>query len=708
MSGTVQYEKKTSSNGTCIALLTMDHAPVNALSAGVRTGLDTHIKAAIADSEVKAVVIAGAHGSFCAGADISEFSSGMAGPPLPMVIDAIEACPKPVVAAIDGVSLGGGCEVSLGCHYRVASERSQAGLPEVNLGLLPGAGGTQRMPRLIGAESSIDFMCTGAPVKAAQAAKIGLFDKIVPGDNAAVMKVAIDFAADKVGTDIKPRQLSTFTAKPPADGVFDQKRKHYATMRKGENAPQAIITCIAAATDRAFGEGMNVEGSEFGQLFMGSQARAMQYMFFAERQSAKIPGLTEKPGALDAVGIVGAGLMGGGIAMCCAEAGMSVVLLDVDAGNLERGMSVIKKNYARSVKRGSKSQEQVDKILARIAPSTSYDDLKNADIVVEAVFENMKIKKEIFGSFDKVCKPGCILASNTSRLDIDDIASATSRPGDVVGCHFFSPANVMKLLENVRGPRTSLRTIATAMAFGKKIGKVTCLVGNCNGFVANRVMGVAGQGTLLQKGIMPDMIDAAAEGYGMKMGPFRMADLVGIDLFGRERANSGVAKPNELIGDALYAAGRYGQKNGKGFYKYADDLKATKDPDAQKIIETCWKNAGVTPQSMSDEEIVENVYLPVVNEGFKCLEEGHAIRPSDIDICCVFGYNWPRYHGGPMQWATAVGLQKVLTKIEALGFEPASLLKECVQNKWSLKSKEFNARVGSAWDARWSQPASKL
>eukprot|EP00440_Ansanella_granifera_P004271 gb/GFBE01004632.1/.p1 GENE.gb/GFBE01004632.1/~~gb/GFBE01004632.1/.p1 ORF type:complete len:708 (+),score=213.02 gb/GFBE01004632.1/:1-2124(+) len=704
MKGAVQYEKRKAGNGTCVALLTMDNAPVNALSSGVRDGLDKRLKEALADAEVKAIVVTGGHGAFCAGADISEFSSGMAGPPLPMVIDGLEASEKPIVAAIDGVSLGGGCEVALGCHWRVASSRSMAGLPEVNLGLLPGAGGTQRLPRLIGVESSIDFMCRGAPLPAAMAAKAGIYDTIAEGDNAKVVQAAVDFAAGKVGADLAARRLCNGTAKAASPDGVAAKRKEYQRMRQGELAPQAIITCIEAATDREFREGMNVEGKEFGKLLMGDQSKALQYMFFAERQCAKVPGLDAKQsGPLNAAGIVGAGLMGGGIAMCCAEAGMKVVLLDVDQKNLDRGMSVIQKNYARSVERKSKTQAQVDKILANITPSTSYDSLKDCDIVVEAVFENMDLKKKIFASFDKVCKPGCILASNTSRLDIDVIAGATSRPQDVIGCHFFSPANVMRLLENVRGPRTAPKTIATAMAFGTKLKKVTCLVGNCNGFIANRVMGVSGFGELLQGGLLPYQIDEAAEGYGMKMGPARMNDLVGLDLFGRERAKSGQANPDKFVSDAMFKLERYGQKNGKGFYKYDEKRQLSRDPEAEAIIHQVWKNIGVQPKTMSKDEIVDILYLPVVNEGFKCLEEGMAIRPSDIDTCCVFGYNWPRYRGGPMQWATSIGLPKVLEKIEKLGLKPSELLKECVNNKWKLNSKEFTARIATAWDAQWSK-----
>ncbi|CAE7191067.1 ehhadh [Symbiodinium pilosum] len=632
----------------------------------------------------------------------------MSGPPLPMVIDALEASGKPVVAAIDGVALGGGCEVALGCHWRLASARSQVGLPEVNLGLLPGAGGTQRLPRLIGADPSVDFMCRGAPVKAAQALKVGIFDQVLEGDNAAVVQAAVNFAARQLSVDLATRRLCNGKAKATSSDALDAKRKEYMKLRAGEAAPQAIITCIEAAASKDFRDGMNVEGTEFGKLFRGSQSKALQYMFFAERQCFKIPGLESKPKPLNSAGIIGAGLMGGGIAMCCAEAGMKVVVLDVDQKNLERGMSVIQKNYARSVERKSKSQEQVDKLLANITASTSYDSLSQCDIVVEAVYENMDLKKKIFATLDQVCKPGSILASNTSYLNIDEIASATKRPQDVIGCHFFSPANVMRLLENVRGPRTSPETIATAMAFGSKLKKVTCLVGNCGGFIANRVMGVSGFPYLLHKGLLPHEIDEAAEAYGMRMGPARMNDLVGIDLFGRERAKAGIAQPEKNVFDAIYKAERFGQKNGKGFYKYDEKRRNSRDPDAEAIIQQVWQNIGVQKQSMEKEDVIDMLYLPVVNEGFKCLEEGMAIRPSDIDVCCVFGYNWPRYRGGPMQWASAVGLPKVLSKVEAMGLKPSELLQECVKNNWRLNSKEFLARTSATWNAKWSTATSKM
>eukprot|EP00403_Amphidinium_massartii_P008588 CAMPEP_0178412190 /NCGR_PEP_ID=MMETSP0689_2-20121128/21884_1 /TAXON_ID=160604 /ORGANISM="Amphidinium massartii, Strain CS-259" /LENGTH=685 /DNA_ID=CAMNT_0020033423 /DNA_START=106 /DNA_END=2159 /DNA_ORIENTATION=+ len=682
----------------------MDNNPQNPLSAGVRTGLEDCLKKALADSSVKGIVVTGANGAFSAGADISEFATGLSGPPLPVVIAALEGSEKPVVAAIDGVALGGGCEVTLGCHYRVASERSMVGLPEVNLGLLPGAGGTQRLPRLIGVAASIDFMCTGKPAQAAAAAKVGIFDQVVPGDYAAVLQAAVELAARSVtAKDLAERRLCSRSASCTTgslEALLKEKREHFDKLRKGEIAPQAIIRCAEAAAQKNFQEGMKVEGKEFGKLLMGEQSKALQYMFFAERACSKVPDVKAAPSPLNSIGIVGAGLMGGGIAMCCAEAGMKVVLLDIDEKNLARGIEKIKQNYARSVQRKSKSQAKVDKYLSLIRPASEYSALSDVDIVVEAVYENMDLKKKIFTSLDAVCKPGCIMATNTSGLNIDEIAAATKRPADVIGCHFFSPANVMKLLENVRGTQTSETTIATAMALGKKIGKVTCLVGNCHGFVANRVMWQSGFMNLVGSGLLPHEIDDAAEAFGMKMGPASVADLVGLDLMGRERVRMKVASPETVVHDALYAAGRYGQKTNKGYWLWSPSR--SRDPEAEAIIEGVWKNRGVTKKAANAEEIIEELYLPVVNEGFKCLEEGMAMRASDIDVCCVFGFGWPRYRGGPMQWASSVGLPKVLKKLEDSKLEPAPLLRECVKNNWSLRSKGFGQRVSEAWAAKWT------
>lgn len=429
-----------------------------------------------------------------------------------------------------------------------------------------------------------------------------------------------------------------------------------------------------------------------------SGSAADKYVSNAEVECATVPGLTAQPAPLDVVGIVGAGTMGGGIAMCCVEAGMRVVLLEIDQKALDRGMGVIKKNYARSVQRKSKTQALVDGLLAAITPVVNdYSQFKGCDIVVEAVFENMKVKQEIFQKFDQHCKPGCILASNTSGLNIDAIAAATKRPEDVIGCHFFSPANVMRLLENIRGAKSSPRTIATAMAFGTKIKKVTCLVGNCPGFVANRLMGVSESTKLLQTGLLPWEIDEAAEGFGFKVGPFRMQDIVGIDLFGRERAKAKKATPDKVVHDALYAAERFGQKNGKGFYNYeGGDMKGAPDPEVEKMVNSIWKNTGVTKRTMNREQILEALYYPVINEGFKVLEEGIALRPLDVDVCLVFGYNWPRATGGPMFYANAVGLSAVKSGLERLGVKPAALLSECVEKGWTLTSEGFQKRLAAA------------
>mmetsp|Transcript_12877 Transcript_12877/g.36659 ORF Transcript_12877/g.36659 Transcript_12877/m.36659 type:complete len:432 (+) Transcript_12877:91-1386(+) len=422
-------------------------------------------------------------------------------------------------------------------------------------------------------------------------------------------------------------------------------------------------------------------------------AGADAYLAYAEQECAKVPGLDATPGPLDSVGVVGAGLMGGGIAMCCAEAGMRVTILDIEAKALAKGLDTIKKNYARSVERKSKTQAQVDGIMSNISGSTDYNSFKDCDIVVEAVFENMKVKQDIFKTLDGICRPGCILASNTSGLNVDKIAEATKRPQDVIGCHFFSPANVMRLLENVRGAKSSPRTIATAMAFGVKIKKVTCLVGNCPGFVANRVMGQSGADVLLHRGAAPKEIDAACESFGMKMGPFKMADLVGLDLFGRERAQAKTANPEKYVRDAMYAAGRYGQKNGKGFYKYDAKRQLSADPEADAIIAKVWQNTGTAATSFSPDEIVQTCYFPVINEGFKCLEEGIAIRPCDVDVCLVFGYNWPRATGGPMHFAASVGLPKVLDTLEKMNVKPAALLKECVEKGWTMDSDGLKQRL---------------
>jgi len=695
-----------------VGVLTLNNAPVNSLASSLMESFKTNFSKLVADPKVKAIVVTGAGNFFCGGAEISEFAGLAAkGPdafkgaspvePLCAVFDMVDASPKTVVAAINGAALGGGLEVALACHHRVMSPKASVGFPEVQLGLLPGGEGTQRLPRVAPLEVALPMLLTGAPLKADKALKGGVVDAIAKGD---VVEEAAQMALARPPAPISKRPVPADTRFKAMAGGLDQAAIAASNQAPGMIAPDAIINCVRAACSQlSFQEGVKVEGQEFTKLLMGDQSKALQHMFFAQRACSKVPGLTAKPVPLNTVGIIGSGLMGGGIAMCCAEAGMHVIVLDIDEKNLERGMGVIKKTYQRSVARKSKTQAKVDEFLSRIKPSSSYDSLGTCDLVIEAVFENMALKKKIFAQLDQVCKPGCILSSNTSALNIDEIASATKRPQDVVGCHFFSPANVMPLLENVRGPRTGPVAIATAMSLGQKIKKITCLVGNCDGFIANRVMGQSGAVQLMNSGLMPQQVDAASEAYGMRMGPARMSDLVGLDLFGRERAETGKAEPDKMVTDAMYAAKRFGQKNGKGFYKYDDKLQLSRDPEAEEMIKTVWKNRGVVPTAMSQEDIIDALYLPVVNEGFKCLEEGMAQRPSDIDICMVFGYGWPAYTGGPMQWATAVGLPRVLAKLEKIGVKPSALLQECVKNGWDLKSKEFGKRIEQAWSGAWSK-----
>eukprot|EP01064_Diplonema_japonicum_P021866 TRINITY_DN3144_c0_g2_i1.p1 TRINITY_DN3144_c0_g2~~TRINITY_DN3144_c0_g2_i1.p1 ORF type:complete len:733 (+),score=186.80 TRINITY_DN3144_c0_g2_i1:86-2200(+) len=669
------------SGGKKVAILTMDNPPMNPLSAGIRIGLDQHVKACLADSSVHAMVVTGKGKAFCAGADIAEFSGGMKGPNLVELLGRMEKSTKPVVAAIDGVALGGGCEVSLSCHYRIATKRSACGLPEVNLGLLPGAGGTQRLPRLIGAEPAIQAMCTGAPFSASKALAVGIFDEVVDSN---VVDAAVKFAATRSSSDLGQRRLCSRTAQITPDALSKARAK-WAKIRRGEVAPQSIITCVEASTHGSFDDGMKVEQKNFFPLLMGDQSKAMQYMFFSERACWKVPGLTAQPAQLNTIGIIGSGLMGGGIGMSCAEAGIKVLLIDAKPEFLERGMKVIQKNYAASVKRGSMSEAKAKKALSLIQPSGGdYAVLKDCDMVIEAVFENMDIKKEVFTKLDAVCKPGCILATNTSFLSIDEIASVTKRPEDVIGCHFFSPANVMKLLENVRGSKTSGRTIATAMAFGKRINKIAVLVGNCHGFVANRMFAKQGASKLLYGGLYPHEIDQGAESLGMRMGPMRMSDLVGLDLSARERERSGNSDPQNDVTDYLFKKGNFGMKTGTGYYVYDEKRRASRNPDVDGFMEGYWARKGVQKLKISDEEIAKRIYFPIINEGFRLLEEGIVSRVSDIDIACVYGYNFPRYRGGPMKYAELLGLEEVLAGLKAMGETPSNLLVKLVEDGTSL------------------------
>ena len=628
--------------GKQVAIVTLDNAPMNPLSSGVRMGLDEHLKTATADERVDAIVLTGANGAFCAGADISEFSAGMRGPNLVKVINAYEASAKPVVAAIDGVALGGGCELTLAAHYRVATAQSRLGLPEVNLGLLPGAGGTQRMPRLVGAERAADLMCTGAPLSAKQALGLGVLDSIVDGN---VVVAAVQLAAKVCGVDLATRRLCSRPA-TATDAQLAALSKKWGKLRAGETAPQAIIRCVAAARQADFFAGLAVEQKEFMPLMTGNQSKAMQYMFFAERACWKVPGLTAKPKTLQTIGIVGAGQMGCGIAQACAKGGYKVVMIDNDAALAEKRLEGIRKELAGRVKKGKLTEAKAKALGGAITCGGSdFAALKDCDMVIEAVFENMAVKKEVFAKLDAVCKAGAVLASNTSYLSIDEIAAATRRPEDVVGVHFFVPAHVMKFLENVAGAKTSPQTVATTMAFGKKIGKIAILCNTCDGFVANRMMAFQGSVQLQKAGVSPHVVDAAALKFGMRIGPFVMSDMVGLDLFSREAERTGKLDTENNLMHFLYSKGCHGMKNGRGYYVHAKGQAPVPNP----LVAEFEQRKGTVAPKLSDEEIARRLYFPVINEGFNVLSEGIVSKVSDIDIALVYGYNFPRFSGGPMK-----------------------------------------------------------
>ena len=669
-----------------IGVVTVDNPPVNALSQAVRQGLHDAVAQGIADPDVAAMVIACAGRTFIAGADIREFGKPLVEPNLPEVIQGIEASPKPVVAAIHGTALGGGFEVALGCHYRVAVASAKVGLPEVRLGLLPGAGGTQRLPRAIGAPAALELIVSGTPVSAAKAKAAGAIDEIVEGELTAG---AIAFA-QRVVADGKPiPRLSQRSVTPPPAGFFDQFRNSIARKQRGFFAPFRCIDAVRAAVELPFAEGMQRERALFAELIVSPESKAQRHVFFAEREVARIPGLPEDTPVREVkqVGILGAGTMGGGIAMAFANGGYPVMLLEMSQENLDRGLRVIHKNYANSVAKGSLAQEEMDKRLARITPALSYEALKDADLIIEAVYEEMSVKKEAFGKLDAIAKPGAILASNTSYLNIDEIAQATKRPQDVIGTHFFSPANVMKLLENVRGAKSAPDVQATVMAVGKKIGKVAVMVGVCDGFVGNRMLAKRQREAmfLLEEGALPAQVDKVIYDYGLPMGPFAMSDLAGLDVGWRNRkANLHRLTPREAACDLLdkiCEKGHYGQKTGSGFFKYDDQRNSQPDPEVDAMIVAHSAARGFTRRQISDQEILERCLYSMVNEGAKILEEGIAARPLDIDIVWIYGYGWPVYRGGPMFWADQVGLAKIYEAIlgyrEAVGaeyWEPAPLL----------------------------------
>jgi 3-hydroxyacyl-CoA dehydrogenase len=668
-----------------VAVITLNSPPVNALSAKVREGLFEGFKAAIADPAAKAIVLICEGRTFIAGADITEFGGASKGPGLHEVQDMMEGSPKPVVAAIHGTALGGGLEVALCAHYRVAVPSAKVGLPEVNLGLLPGAGGTQRLPRIVGAQKALEMMTSGQHVPAKAALAMGLVDDLA--EEGKLKEAAVAFAKKCVAENKPLVKVRDNDSKVAADRgkleIFENFRKANARKFRGFLAPEYNIRCIEAAVNLPFEEGMAVERKLFMELMTGSQSAAQRYSFFAERTAQKIPDVPDDTAIIPvkSVGIIGAGTMGGGIAMNFANVGIPVKLIEVKQDALDRGLATIRKNYERTASRGGITQEQVEQRCALITGSLEMEALADVDLVIEAVFERMDIKKDIFTKLDAICKPGAILATNTSGLNIDEIASVTKRPESVIGLHFFSPANVMRLLEIVRADHTSKEVIATSMKLAKQIGKVAVLVGVCPGFVGNRILGQRQREAqkLVLEGAMPWDVDRVLYDFGFPMGPFAMSDLAGLDIGWVKEKSKG-----ETIRDVLCEMDRRGQKTGAGYYDYDENRNAKPSPVTEKVINDFIVKSGANPRKISDEEILERCIYPMINEGVKILEEKKAIRASDIDVVWQNGYGWPVYRGGPMWYGDHIGADKVLAKMQEFqakmgdAFKPAPLLEKMV------------------------------
>ena len=640
-----------------VLIILSNNPPVNALSTAVRKGLVDAIAEAEADDGVRAVVIACEGQTFFAGADITEFGKPPQDPWLPQVVDTIENCSKPVVAAIHGTALGGGLEVALGCHYRVADPSAKLGTPEVKLGLLPGAGGTQRLPRVAGVRHALEMCATGNPIGAREAFDCGLVDRLVEGE---LIPHAVAYAEEV--RDVRPLAKSSERQDRMAESnpaLFEEFRNANARKFRGFEAPLKNIEAVRAATEKPYAEGVIEERKLFMELMSGQQSAAQRYFFFAERKASKIEGLPEntEPRPIRKVGVIGAGTMGGGIAMNFLSAGVPVTIVEMDRQALDRGTGLMRKNYEASAAKGKLTAEQVEKAIGYLQPTLDFAALADCDLIIEAVYENMDVKQDVFTRLDTIAKPGAILASNTSYLDVNAIAAVTSRPGDVVGMHFFSPANIMKLLEVVRGEKTAPDVLLTAMGIGKKIRKVPVVAGVCHGFIGNRMlMPRQVEATkLLLEGATPEQVDRVHVEFGMPMGPFQMADLAGVDI-GWHRDPTRI----ETIRDQLCAMERWGQKKGAGFYDYDEKRRPSPSPVVQQVIEEFAKKEGVERREISDQEIIERTLYTMVNEGAKILEEGIAQRASDIDVVWVYGYGWPVYRGGPMFWADTEGLAKIV------------------------------------------------
>jgi 3-hydroxyacyl-CoA dehydrogenase len=662
-----------------IGIITVDNPPVNALSPGVPEGIRESIEKAKQDPEIKAIILIGAGRTFIAGADIKEFGKMTSGEKKrdPAVshqylLD-MEDCPKPIVSAIHGTALGGGLEFAMACHYRVAVPAARVGQPEVKLGIIPGAEGTQRLPRLAGVAAALEMCAQGDPVSARDAFKLGIVDQIIEGD---LLEGAKQFARSLIAKGEPPRKTSELKDKlgdaQSNAPIFAFARNAAAKKARGQLAPFKAIDAVEAAATLPYDEGCRKEAEYFRECLFSPQSKALIHVFFGERAVSKVPDVPKETAVkeIKSAAVVGSGTMGGGIAMSYANAGIPVLLKEIEQAALDRGLNTIRKNYENTVKKGRLTQEKMDQRMGLITPTLSYDGFEQADIVVEAAFENLELKKKVFAELDAVCKQDAILASNTSTLDIDQMATCTARPQQVIGHHFFSPANVMRLLEIVRGKQTSKEVIATSMALARKLKKVGVLVGNCRGFVGNRMIAQYGREAqfLLEEGARVEDVDRALTDFGMAMGPLAMSDLAGVDVGWRVRQEyKHLIPPDERttkIVDRLYELGRYGQKTGAGYYRYeAGNRTPIPDPAVEKIIEECAQEAGIARRTITPEEIVERTIYGLINEGAKILEEGIALRAVDIDIIYAFGYGFPAYRGGPMWYADTVGLKNVYARV---------------------------------------------
>lgn len=671
---------RTTADGVSIILI--DHPPVNALSAAVRRGVLDAVEAASADPEVQAIVLACAGRTFIAGADITEFGLPPQPPSFDQVFDAIENAPKPVIAAIHGTALGGGFELTLVCHYRIAADDARVGLPEVNLGLLPGAGGTQRLPRLVGVEAALEIMTSGRMIKAKEGLALGLIDRLAPADD--LIAHARAYAAQIVANGSERPRIRDCAAPLVETSIFSDFRAANARHFKGFRAPESIIQTIEAAVAGSFDDGLAVERKLFQELEASTESAAQRHYFFAERETSRIPDIDPKTPTheIARVGVIGAGTMGGGITMNFLNAGLPVVLVETSQEALDRGVGVIRRNYEATAKKGRMTPEAVEQRMALITPSLDMADLGDVDLVIEAIFEDLSVKKDVFSRLDSIARPGAILASNTSFLDLDQIAAATARPEWVVGLHFFSPANVMRLLEIVRGARTCPSVIATTMKLARTIAKVPVLSRVCPGFIANRLLAPRGAQAeaLILRGTKLADVDRVLTDYGFAMGHFQMMDLVGLDVIGRG------TNERTVMGD-LVAADRLGQKKNGGYYDYGPDRRGTPSPVAEAIIAEVARAQGLSAgPPLDDAALLGRLLFPVVNEGARILEEDVAIRASDIDVAAVLGYNWPVFTGGPMFWANTIGLDTVVSGLRAMeaeqgvAFKPAPLLERLARD----------------------------